>query len=322
MAMTGSAVSRQGDFPRRLFRMLPDWLFLHGTRLFALGVLAVVGLALATTGQAAIPTIRAFGVRFVTDQTWDPVAERFGGFPFLWGTGYSSMLALILAVPLGVGVAVLLAELAPRWLAAPISFLVELLAAVPSVVYGLWGVLVLVPWLRDHVQTPLSSAFGTVPLFEGAPYGVSMLSAGVILAIMILPIIAAMARDVLRAVPDEQREASLALGSTRWEAIWRAVIPFGRVGIFGGIVLALGRALGETMAVTMVIGNQPKASVSLLSPGYTLASVLANEFAEATGEMHRSALQEVTLVLFGLTFLVNGVARWLVWRVTQKDGRR
>jgi phosphate transport system permease protein len=222
----------------------------------------------------------------------------------------------------GVATAVFLAELAPRQLSGAVSFLVELLAAVPSVVYGLWGVLVMVPWLRDTVEAPLSEKLGTNPLFSGAPYGVSYLAAGVILAIMILPIITAVTRDVLRAVPKDQREASLAMGSTRWEAIWRAVLPFGRVGILGGIVLALGRALGETMAVTMVIGNKPEAGISLLSPGYTLSSVLANEFSEATGAMHRAALQEVTLVLFAVTFIVNGLARWLVWRVTRRTGGR
>jgi len=294
------------------------------TQAFALSVLAVVLLAFLTTGFNAWPALVKFGPGFLTGTTWDPVADKFGAWPFVWGTLYSSLLALLLAVPVGVGTAVFLAELSPRWLSGPISFLVELLAAVPSVVYGLWGVLVMVPWLREHVQVPLSgSPLGQAPLFAGAPYGVSIMAAGVILAIMILPIITAVSRDVLRAVPADQRQASLALGSTRWEAIWQAVLPFGRVGLIGGVVLALGRALGETMAVTMVIGNRPEASVSLLNPGYSLASVLANEFAEATGALHRAALQEITLVLFFITFLVNGLARWMVWRVmVQTGGRR
>jgi phosphate transport system permease protein len=295
---------------------LGDALFLRVTQAFAAVVLVVVALALATTTHSAWPAVRRFGLAFLTRSTWDPVADQFGAWPFIWGTLYSSALALLLAVPVGVGAAIFLAELSPRWLSGPVSFLVELLAAVPSVVYGLWGVLVMVPWLREHVQTPLSDRLGKIPLFAGAPYGVSIMAAGVILAIMVLPIITAVTRDVLRAVPSEQRQAAMALGSTRWEALWRAVLPFGRAGILGGVILALGRALGETMAVTMVIGNRPEATVSLLSPGYTMASVLANEFAEATGDLHRAALQEIALVLFGITLLVNAAARWLVWRVT------
>src|SRR4051794_27610052 len=301
-------------------RALGDALFLRVTQGFALGVLAVVALAILTTGVKAWPAIQAFGPGFLARSSWDPVNNEYGAWPFIWGTLYSSLLALLIAVPVGVGTAVFLAELSPRWLSTPLSFLVELLAAIPSVVFGLWGVLVMVPWLRERVETPLSERLGHLPLFSGVPYGASMMAAGLILAIMILPIITAVARDVLRAVPPEQRHAALALGSTRWEAIWRVVLPFGRIGIFGGVVLALGRALGETMAVTMVIGNRPEAAVSLLSPAYTLSSVLANEFAEATGPLHRAALQEVTLVLFGITFVVNGLARWLVWRVTRQAG--
>lgn len=301
---------------------LGDGLFLRVTQLFALSVLGVVLLAFLTTAYKAWPALRTFGPAFLWGKEWDPNADHYGAWPFIWGTLYSSLLGLALAVPVGVGAAVFLAELSPKWLRAPVSFLVELLAAVPSVVYGLWGVLVMVPWLREHVQVPLSKSLGKLPLFEGAPYGVSIMAAGVILAIMILPIITAVARDVLAAVPREQRDASYGLGATRWETIWKAVLPFGRVGIFGGIVLALGRALGETMAVTMVIGNRPEATLSMLNPGYSLASVLANEFAEATGELHRAALQEVTLVLFLITFIVNGIARWLVWRITRREGRR
>lgn len=301
---------------------LADFLFLRVTQAFALAVILVVGLAVYTTVIGSLPAIKAFGPAFLVGKEWNPVEDHFGAWPFIFGTIYSSILALLLAVPIGVGTAVFLAELSPRWLAGPLSFLVELLAAVPSVVYGLWGVLVMVPWLRDHVEVPLSNSLGKLPLFDGAPYGVSMLAAGVILAIMILPIITAVTRDVLQAIPQEQKQASLGLGSTLWEAIWNAVIPYGRVGILGGIVLALGRALGETMAVTMVIGNRPEANVSLLSPGYTMASVLANEFSEATGKLHVSALQEITLVLFGITFIVNGLARWLVWSLAKRQGGR
>jgi phosphate transport system permease protein len=302
---------------------LGDALFLRITQLFALGVLGVVLLAMFTTIHAAWPALVKFGPGFLTSKTWDPISEQFGAWPFLWGTVYSSILALLLAVPVGVGTAVFLSELSPKWLRDPVSFLVEMLAAVPSVVYGLWGVLVLVPFLRDKIQTPIASGpLGSNPLFSGAPYGVSMMSAAVILAIMILPIITAVTRDVLKAVPADQRQAARALGSTRWEAIWTVVLPYGRVGILGGVILALGRALGETMAVTMVIGNRPEASLSILNPGYTLSSVLANEFSEATSVIHRAALQEITLVLFAITLIVNGLARWLVWKITRAGGRR
>jgi len=321
MSALETSPERIAAAPRR-FTGIGDTLFLRITQLFALVVLGVVILTVCTTAFKAMPAVRAFGFRFFTSTTWDPVADKFGAWPFLWGTIYSSLIGLVLAVPVGVATAIFLAELAPRQLRGPVSFLIELLAAVPSVVYGLWGVLVMVPWLRDNVEAPLSTRFGSVPIFAGAPFGVSVLAAGVILAIMILPIVTAVTRDVIAAVPREQREASFGLGSTRWEAIWNAVVPFGRVGIFGGIVLALGRAIGETMAVTMVIGNRPEASVSLLNPAYSLAAVLANEFSEATGALHQAALQEITLVLFGLTFLVNGLARWLVWSVTRKAGGR
>jgi phosphate transport system permease protein len=301
-------------------RALGDVLFMRGTQLLALSVLLVVVLAITTTTMSAWPALVQFGPGFLTSRHWDPVADQFGAWPFIWGTLYSSLLALLLAVPVGVGAAIFLSELAPSWLIGSVSFLVELLAAVPSVVYGLWGVLVMTPWLREHVQVPLSAALGHVPFFAGTPYGISMMAAGVILAIMILPIITAVTRDVLRAVPADQRQAALALGSTRWESIWGAVLPYGRAGIMGAVILALGRALGETMAVTMVIGNRPEATLSLLEPGYSMASVLANEFAEATGALHRAALQEIALMLFAITLLVNGLARWLVWRVTARTG--
>jgi phosphate transport system permease protein len=299
-----------------------DAIFLRITQLFAFSVLGVVILAFGTTAWEARPALQAFGFGFLRTSRWDPVSDKFGAWPFIWGTLYTSALAMLLAIPIGVGAAVFLAELCPKALRGSVSFLIELLAAVPSVVYGLWGVLVMVPWLRDKVQTPLSTAFGTTPFFSGAPYGVSFMAAGVILAIMVLPIITAVTRDVLHAVPDDQRQASLALGCTRWESIWTAILPFGRIGILGGVILGLGRALGETMAVTMVVGNRPDASLSLLSPGYTLASVLANEFSEATTTIHRASLQEITLVLFAITFVVNGLARVLVWKLTQRSSPR
>ena len=250
---------------------------------------------------------------------WDPVNGSFGAAPALYGTIVSAILALLLATPLAIGVAIYLSEFAPSWLRQPVSFLVDLLAAVPSVVYGLWGIFVLIPLLRAHVVPFLKDTLhlGSTPLFSGPNYGPSMLAAGVILAIMILPYISAVAREVLLAVPRSQREAALALGATRWEMIWGAVLPYARSGIIGGVILGLGRALGETMAVTMVIGNTHEISSSLLAPGYTMASLIANQFSEATGDLHLSALMAVGFTLFVLTLIVNGIARWLVWRVAR-----
>ena len=227
----------------------------------------------------------------------------------------SSLLALVIAVPLGIGAAVFLSELAPSWISPAISFLIELLAAVPSVVYGLWGIFVLAPWLRTQVQPALGSALGFLPLFQGPPYGVGMLAAGLILAIMVVPFIIAVSREVLLAVPDSQREAALALGATRWETTRLAVLRYARSGLIGAILLGLGRALGETMAVTMVIGNRAEISASLFAPGYTMASLIANEFAEATSDLYLSALIEVGLLLFVVTVIVNALARLLVWSV-------
>jgi phosphate transport system permease protein len=233
------------------------------------------------------------------------------------GTLVSSLLALVIAVPLALGVAIFLTEFSPGWLRKPVAGLVELLAAIPSVVYGLWGVFVLIPLLRGHVVPPLKAVFGWLPFFQGVFYGNSMLAAGIILSIMILPYISAVSREVLLAVPAAQREAALALGATRWEAVWSAVLPYGRMGVIGGIVLGLGRALGETMAVTMLIGNRHEISASLFQPGYTMAAAIANEFAEATTQLHLSALFEIGLVLFAVTVTVNAFARLLVWRVAR-----
>ncbi len=276
-------------------------------------LLAIVGGLAAS----AWPSIRAFGWDFVTRSTWDPVAEVYGAAPMIFGTVVSSLIALMVAVPLSVGVAIFLTEFAPTWLRKPVATLVELLAAIPSVVYGLWGIFVLIPLLRDHLVPPLKAVFGWLPFFQGVFYGNSMLAAGIILAVMILPYISSVAREVLLAVPSAQREAALALGATRWEAVWSAVLPFGRLGIIGAIVLGLGRALGETMAVTMLIGNRHELSLSVLQPSYTMAAAIANEFAEATTQLHLAALFEIGLVLFALTVAVNAGARLLVWRVAR-----
>jgi phosphate transport system permease protein len=261
-------------------------------------------------------SIREFGLSFLTGRNWDPVSGHFGALPFIYGTIVSSVLALLIAVPLSVGVAIFLVEQAPRSIARPLAFLVELLAAIPSVVYGLWGIFVLSPFLRVHVEPALSSSLGWLPLFKGPITGIGLLTAGVILAIMVTPIITAVIRDVLAAVPVTQREAALALGATKWETT-RVVLTNAASGIAGAIILGLGRAIGETMAVTMVIGNRPQISASLFDPSYTIASVIANEFTEATAPLYISSLIEIGLILLLVTFVVNGIAKLLVWSVTR-----
>jgi phosphate transport system permease protein len=288
-------------------------------------VLTVFGLALPAlllfiAGEllaGAWPAIARFGPRFIADSVWDPVVGRFGALPLLVGTLYSSLIAMVIAVPLALGVAIFLTEFAPRPVRAPVATLIELLAAVPSVIYGLWGIFVLIPLLRERVWPLLQPVLGWLPLFRGTFFGPSVLAAGVILAIMILPYIAAVSREVLLAVPAAQREGALALGATRWEAVWTVVLPYGRAGIMGAVVLGLGRALGETMAVTMVIGNRHEVGLSVLQPGYTIASAIANEFAEAVTSLHLSALVYAALLLFVITMVINVVARWLIWRVAR-----
>lgn len=287
-------------------------------RLFGLSIpllcLAIV-VRVAISGRLSI---ESFGWGFITSTDWNPVLGEFGALPFIFGTVVSSLLALLIALPLSIGLAIFLTELAPRWLAAPIAFATELLAAIPSVVYGLWGIFVMVPWLRERIQQPIADRFGDlVPLFAGPVYGVSLLAGGVILSIMIIPFISAVSREVLSAVPREQREAALALGATRWEMTWQVALPYALPGIIGAMILGLGRALGETMAITMVIGNRPEIVLSLFQPSYTMASVLANEFAEASNDLYLSALMQIALILFGITILVNGLARLLVWRVAR-----
>jgi phosphate transport system permease protein len=280
-------------------------------------IVLVAAIAFVLTG-AAMPAIRHFGPAFLWTSRWDPVHNVFGALPFIFGTVASSALALLIAVPISLAVAIYLVEIAPAQTAIVLSFMVELLAAIPSVILGLWGIFILAPWVRSAVEPFLSTTLGWLPLFSGPRYGIGLLAAGIILAIMIIPIVSAVARDVLRAVPLEQREAMYALGATRWEVISRAVLPYGRVGIIGGVILGLGRALGETMAVTMVIGNRAQISPSLFQPAYTIAAVLANEFTEATTDLYVSALIEIALVLFIVSLIVNALARWLVTRVQAK----
>ncbi|HIQ04198.1 MAG TPA: phosphate ABC transporter permease subunit PstC [Anaerolineae bacterium] len=295
-------------------------MFLFLMALMLIGLIMMLFVELLT---GSWPAIQTFGWRFLVEKTWDPVREQFGALPAMYGTVVSSLLALAAAGPIGLLSAVFLAEFSPGWLERPLSFLIELLASIPSVVYGLWGLFVLVPILRK-VETSLGKVGGDLPFFSCTPWGIGMFAAVVILSIMILPYTTAVARDVIRAVPRDQREAMLALGATRWEAIWHVVIPYARSGIIGGLMLALGRALGETMAVTMLIGNRPEMSLCLFNPAYTLASQIANEFTEATSEVYLAALVELGLVLFAITFIMNILARLLVLSVSggMRGGRQ
>lgn len=301
---------------------IPDRVFQYAMTACGLAVLAVLALIVYELIARSDLSWHAFGLKFFAGSDWDPVNEHFGALPFIYGTVVSSLLALIIAVPLAVGVAVFTTEMCPKAFRGPLSFFVELLAAIPSVIYGLWAIFVLVPILSKYVQPVLVKSLGWTGLFGGPLYGYSMLAAGVILAIMIIPIISSITREVLAVVPQHQREGALALGATRWEMIRIGVLRNARAGIVGGIILGLGRALGETMAVTMVIGNRPEIARSLFAPGYTMASVLANEFSEATGDVYLSALVEIGLALFFVTIVVNALARLLVWTVTRGQPAR
>jgi phosphate transport system permease protein len=280
-------------------------------------VLGIVGLIIAELMQHSALAWQKFGFHFFVGSDWDPVSGGFGALPFIYGTVVSSLVALVIAVPLAVAVAVFVTEMCPKPLRKPIAYATELLAAIPSVIYGLWAIFILVPILRVYVEPWLMKYFSWTGLFEGPSYGIGMLAAGVVMAIMIIPIISSITREVLVVVPQQQREAALALGATRWEMIRVAVLRNARAGIMGAVILGLGRALGETMAVTMVIGNSPAIAKSLLAPGYTMASVIANEFNEATSDLHRSALIEIGLALFIVTIIVNILAGLMVWTVTR-----
>ena len=284
------------------------WLTLAAA-LSILAILALIGSELVASSQLSL---HKFGWRFLLSSEWDPANQKFGALPFVFGTLVSSLIALVIAVPLSTATALFLTELAPGWLRQPLTMLIELLAAVPSVILGLWGIFVMVPWLREHFFPGLRTAFGFLSLFSGPVYGVSLLAGGIIIAIMIVPLITSVSREILRAVPGLQREAAYALGATHWEVTRIAVLSYARKGLTGAVILGLGRALGETMAVTMVIGNRPDIVSPLFAPGYTLASVIANEFAEATTDLYLSTLFEVGLVLLAVTVLVNALAQLLI----------
>jgi phosphate transport system permease protein len=298
-------LSGGGNLGDQVFRVL--------TALFAILAVVVLGGMAIQMARASLPSLHQFGWKFLTSTEWDPVLDSYGALPYIFGTLVSSLLALLITMPVALGVAVYLAELAPIWVRRPLGILVELLAAIPSVIYGLWGIFILSPWLRDSIQPLLQNSFGWTPFFTGTPRGFGMMAASLVLAVMILPTIASVSRDVLLAVPDTIREGALALGATRWEMVRKAVLPCAKSGILGAVILGLGRALGETMAITMLIGNRPDISWSLFSPGHSLASVIASNYAEASGELYLAALTELGLILFGVTLLLNIMARLLIW---------
>jgi phosphate transport system permease protein len=295
-----------------------DQLFRWLTLAMGFSVVVLVILVGWQLGQGSQLAIRKFGFHFLTTSTWDPVAEQFGALPFIYGTAVSSLIALIIAVPLSIATALYLTELAPLWIRQPLVSLIEMLAAIPSVILGLWGIFVMIPWLRSHAFPWLKAVLGWTPFFSGPIYGPGMLAGGIIIAIMILPIITSVSREILRSVPNLQREAAYALGATRWEVTRIAVLSYAKNGLFGAVVLGLGRALGETMAVTMVIGNTPQIKASLFAPGYTLASVIANEFTEATTDMYLQALFLLGLVLFAVTILANLLGQLLLLAMKNK----
>src|SRR5438309_830930 len=299
-----------------------DKAFYWLTLSMAFAVVLLVILIGWELGQGSWQAIQKFGFHFLTRSTWDPVAEEFGSLPFIYGTAISSLIALIIAVPLSIATAVYLTELAPLWIRQPIISLIEMLAAIPSVILGLWGIFVMIPWLRDYPFPFLQKLLGWTPFFREPIYGVSMLAGGIIIAVMILPIITSVSREILRSVPNLQREAAYALGATRWEVTRIAVLSYAKKGLFGAVSLGLGRALGETLAVTMVIGNTPQIVASLFKPGYTLASVLANEFTEATTDIYLQALFEIGLVLLGITIVVNLLAQMFLRTIATKSATR
>jgi phosphate transport system permease protein len=288
------------------------------TFLFAASVVLVTLLLVFELWQGSVLPRHKFGFNFFRTSVWDPIFDQFGALPFIYGTLVTAGVSLLIAVPLGIGAAIFLAELAPARVSDTLEFFIDLLAAVPSVIYGLLGVFIVVPLMRQYIQPVLKNSLGFLPFFQGPAYGIGFLTAGIVLAIMVIPYIISVSREVLLSVPRDQREAALSLGSTRWESTWKVVVPFARGGIMGSVFLALARALGETMAVTMVIGNTPTISASLFSPGYSIAAVIANELTEATSNLHYQALIELGLVLFILTFILNGLARLLIVATSQK----
>ncbi|HLL26668.1 MAG TPA: phosphate ABC transporter permease subunit PstC [Xanthobacteraceae bacterium] len=299
-----------------------DSYFRYLTRSAAITVLAILFGIFVSLAVGAWPAFRTFGIDFLTAQTWNPVTERFGALPPIYGTILTSLIAMLIAVPVGIGIAIFLTELCPRLLRQPIGIATELLAGIPSIIYGIWGLFVFAPFLQQHVQPALIGLFGNVPLlnqfFAGPPYGIGMLTAGLILAIMVIPFVSSIARDVFETTPSVLKESTYALGATKWEVIRNVVIPYGRAGVLGGVMLGLGRALGETMAVTFVIGNAHKIAASVLAPGTTISATIANEFTEAVGDLYTSSLIALGFILFVITFIVLAIARYMLSRLELK----
>ncbi|MHB8173934.1 MAG: phosphate ABC transporter permease subunit PstC [Nitrospirota bacterium] len=300
-------------------RISPEKIFMGVTGFFSLSVLLVSIVVVYELVSASEPAFQKFGFKFLVSKEWDPVQQVYGALPFIWGTFYTSFIALLIALPVSLGIAIFLSELAPAWLRGSVGFLVELLAAIPSLIFGLWGLFVLSPILQQYIEPPLSK-LSYLPFFTGYPLGLGFMNAGLLLAVMIIPTISSISRDVMYTVPSNQREGGLALGMTRWEVVSKVVIPNSRSGILGAVILGLGRALGETMAVTMVIGNTPQLSLSLLDPGYTISSAIANEFTEAVNKLHIAALVELGLILFVISVIINAFAKLLMWRMNRFSG--
>jgi len=303
-----------------------DLLFRFATRAFAFLVFALLVGILVSLVAGSMPSIRKFGLPFLVTAHWNPVTEQFGALVPIVGTLTTSAIALLIGIPVSFGIALFLTELSPTWLRRPLGTAIELLAAIPSIIYGMWGLFVLAPVLAQYVQPPLSSALGGIPLvgmlFQGPAMGIGVFTAGIILAIMVIPFIASVMRDVFEVVPSVLKESAYALGSTTWEVVWHVVLPYTKVGVVGGIMLGLGRALGETMAITFVIGNAHQLSASLMAPGNSIASTLANEFTEAVGDMYFSSLIQLGLILFLITFVVLALSRLLLMSLTKREGRK
>ena len=303
---------------------LGDAAFRHLTRAAAVGVLLLLGGVIASLISGSLPAISTFGFGFLINQRWNPVTEMFGALPAIYGTVLTSIIAMLIAVPVGLMIAFFLTELCPRWLRRPIGIAIELLAGIPSIIYGIWGLFMFAPFLQRTLQPFLINTLGHVPLisplFSGAPYGIGVLTAGLILAIMVLPFVSSISRDVFEAVPAVLKEAAYGLGCTRWEVMRNVVLPYTRVGVVGGVMLALGRALGETMAVTFVIGNAHRISASLIAPGTTISATIANEFTEAVGDLYTSSLIALGLILFVITFIVLAAARYMLMRIERRIG--
>jgi len=327
VALQGTAVSQPAAVSHaRILRRLrvTDTAFHHITRAAAIGVLVILGGVMVSLFSGSLPALREFGFSFITEQRWNPVTEKFGALAPIYGTIVTSFIAMAIAVPLGLLITLFLTELCPMWLRRPIGIAIELLAGIPSIIYGIWGLFVFAPFLQRTLQPALISLFGPIPIlsdiFAGPPYGIGMLTAGLILAIMVLPFITSVARDVFEAVPPVLKEAAYGLGCTTFEVVRYVVLPYARVGVIGGVMLGLGRALGETMAVTFVIGNAHRISTSVLAPGTTISATIANEFTEAVGDLYTSALIALGLILFVITFIVLAAARYMLLRIERRIG--